>query len=175
MPIQLHAAHSGFEQLELSIDTMNNQVNTLCIVHLDEMEVLRETINEGRCHCVEVEVEVEAVLMREGSLPVSEYSVGAVRSEVGTGGGSGQLTLIEEEGSGGEEEADAALERDDQEARAEAARILDFQASQDEDEAIAYCLAHPIRMPSPDSPPFVLGTPSPSSSDLEEERALKAQ
>ncbi len=138
------------------------------------MEGIREAVDGARCRCGEGEVEVGSLLTREGSLPVLEYLVGAVRSEVGTGSGSGQLTLIQEEGSGGEEEADAALERDDEEARAEAARILDFQASQDEDEAIAYCLAHPIRMPSPDSPPFVLGTPSPSSSDLEEERALQA-
>ena len=57
----------------------------------------------------------------------------------------------------------------------EVARILDFQASQAEDEAIAHCIAHPMRMPSPDSPPFVLGTPSPSSSDLAKECALEAQ
>ena len=145
------------------------------MVHLDEMEVIREAVNEGRCHCGEVEAEVGSSLTREGSLPVSEYSVGAVRSEVATGSGSGCLTLIQEEGSSGEDEADAALERDEEEARAEAARILDFQASQVEDEAIEYCIAHPMRMPTPDSPPFVLGTPSPSSSDLEEECALKAQ
>src|SRR5258707_10841692 len=154
---------------------MSNQVDTLRVVHLDEMEAIREAVNEGRCHCGEVEVEVGSLSTREGSLPVSEYSVGAVRSEVGTGSSSGQLTLIQEEGSSGEEEADAALERDGEEARAEVARILDFQASQDEDEAITYCLAHPIRMPTPDSPPFALGTPSPSSSDLEEERTLKAK
>jgi len=137
------------------------------------MEGIREVVEGVRCRCGEVEA--ASMLTREGSLPVSEYSVGAVRSEAATGSGSGALTLIQEEGSNGEEEADAALERDDEEARAEATRILDFQASQDEDEAIAYCIAHPIRMPTPDSPPFVLGTPSPSSSDLEEERALQAQ
>src|SRR5258705_13664995 len=137
------------------------------------MEEIREVVDRVRCRCGEVEM--GSVLTREGSLPVLEYSVGAVRSEAATGSGSGQLTLIQEEGSSGEEEVDAALERDDEEARAEAAHILDFQVSQDEDEAITYCLAHPIRMPSPDSPPFMLGTPSPSSSDLEEERALQAQ
>jgi len=139
------------------------------------MEEIREAVGEARCRCGEVEVEAGSLSTREGSLPVSEYSVGAVRSEVATGSGSGCLTLIQEEGSSGEDEADAALERDEEEARAEAARVLDFQVSQAEDEAIEYCLAHPIRMPTPDSPPFVLGTPSPSSSDLEEERALKAQ
>ncbi len=139
------------------------------------MNEIREAVEGSRCRCGEIEVETGSLSTREGTLPVSEYSVGAVRSEVATGSGSGQLTLIREEGSSGSDEAEAALERDDEEARAEEARIRDFQASQDEDEAIAYCIAHPIRMPTPDSPPFVLGTPSPSSSDLEEERALQAQ
>src|SRR5258705_2560650 len=154
---------------------MSNWVDTLRIIHLDEMEGIREAVHDGHCHCGEVEVEAGSLSTREGSLPVSEYSVGAVRSEVVTGSGSGHLTLVPEEGSSEEDEADATLEWDEEEARAEAARILDFQVSQAEDEAIEYCLAHPIRMPTPDSPPFVLGTPSPSSSDLEEERALKAQ
>ena len=139
------------------------------------MNEIREAVEGGRCQCGEVEVETGSLLTREDTLPVSEYSVGAVRSEGATGSGSGQLTLIREEGSSGGDEADAVLERDEDEARAEAARVRDFQASQDEDEAIAYCIAHPIRMPTPDSPPFVLGTPSPSSSDLEEERVLQAQ
>ncbi len=142
---------------------------------MDEMEEIREVVGRARCHCGEVEVETGSLSTREGTLPVSEYSVGAVRSEGATGSGSDQLTLIREERSDEGEEADAALERDEEEARADAARVRDFQASQDEDEAIAYCIAHPIRMPTPDSPPFVLGTPSPSSSDLEEERALQAQ
>jgi len=72
------------------------------------MEVLQATVDEGRCRCGEIGA--EALSTREGSLPVSEYSVGAVCSEVATGSGSGQLTLIPEEGSGGESEADAALE-----------------------------------------------------------------
>src|SRR5882724_6842910 len=169
---QICAARGGFEGLELSLRTMSNRVDTLRMVHLDEMEVLRATIEDGRCRCEEGEVEVLST--REGSLQVSEYSVGAVHSEVAMGSGSGQLTLIQEEGNSGEDEADAALERDEEEARAEAARILDFQASQAKDEAIAYCIAHPLRMPSLDSPPFILGTPSPSSSDLAEERALEA-
>jgi len=50
--------------------------------------------------------------------------------------------------------------------RAEAARILDFQASQARMKRLPHCIAHPMRMPSLDSPPFVLGTPSPLSSDL---------
>src|SRR5258705_8675901 len=107
------------------------------------MEEIREVVDGVRCRCGEVEM--GSVLTREGSLAVSEYSVGAVRSEAVMGSGSGQLTLIQEEGSSREEEADAVLERDDEEARAEArveaAHILDFQASQDEDEAITYCIA----------------------------------
>jgi len=172
---QIRAARKGFEALELSVTTVSNRVDTLRVVHLDEMEGIREAVNEVRCRCGEVEVEAGSLSPREGSLPVSEYSVGAVRSEVATGSGSGQLTLIQEEEGSGEDEADAVLAQDEEEARAEASRILDFQASEVEDEAIAYCIAHPIRMPTPDSPPFILGTPSPSSSDLEEERALKAQ
>src|SRR5882672_6013848 len=101
------------------------------------MEVLQATVDEGRCRCGEIGA--EALSTREGSLPVSEYSVGAVCSEVATGSGSGQLTLIPEEGSNEESEADAALERDEEEARAEVARVLDFQASQAEDEVIAHC------------------------------------
>jgi len=157
------------------LETTNNRIDTLRVGHVDEMNEIREAVEGGRCHCGEVEVETGSLLTREDTLPVSEYSVGAVRSEGATGSGSGQLTLIREEGSSGGDEADAVLERDEDEARAEAARVRDFQASQDEDEAIAYCIAHPIRMPTPDSPPFVLGTPSPSSSDLEEERTLQAQ
>src|SRR5258705_5105633 len=106
--IQIRAAHGGFEGLELSLRTMSNRVDTLRVVHLDEMEVLRATVEDGRCRCAEGEV--EALSTREGSLQVSEYSVGAVCSEVATGSGLGQLTLIQEEGSSGEDEADAALE-----------------------------------------------------------------
>jgi len=36
---------------------MSNWIDTLRVVLLDEMEVLRATVDEGHCHCVEVEVE----------------------------------------------------------------------------------------------------------------------
>src|SRR5258705_143777 len=100
---------------------MSVRVDTLHVVHLDKMEVIRKAVDEGRCHCGDIEVEAGSLSTREGSLLVSEYSVGAVRSEVATGSGSGHLTLVPEEGSGEEDEADAALEQDAEEVRVEAA------------------------------------------------------
>src|SRR5258705_7941464 len=107
------------------------------------MEGIREAVNEVRCRWGEVEVEAGSLLPREGSLPVSEYSVGAVRSEVATGSGSGQLTLIQEEEGSGEDEADAVLAQDEEEAKGEASRIPDFQASEGGDGVSAYCISHP--------------------------------
>src|SRR5258705_9218855 len=106
---------------------MSVRVDTLHVVHLDKMEVIRKAVDEGRCHCGDVEVEAGSLSTREGSLPVLEYSVGAVCSEVTMGSGSGHLTFVPEEGSGKEDEAKAALEQDEEEVRVEVARIVDFQ------------------------------------------------
>lgn len=166
----MKAARDAFERTQLSLTTLEELQHTTMEQVNGELDLMHEEIEGGHC-CCEGEAG-EELLDQAGSLPVSELLVGVVQAVSSSGQSSGRLTLVQEEWDEEAEEAEAAVLHDEEAAQAEEARIAEFQAQERENEAIAHCIRYPLRMPSPESP-GPIGTPSPTLSDLAEERAAE--